>query len=127
MFSDMMLQIVDSEPERVPLQAVRNLLQHFSETPGDRACAFWIMYMPRTTSHSLLKTSLSAIRARPYVAAGVIAGALAASAILNRQLAKKAQRDNPPTGRFLEVDGVRIHYVERGAGRPLVFSMATAA
>ncbi len=76
--------------------------------------------MPRTTSHSLLKTSLSAIRARPYVAAGVIAGALAASAILNRQLAKKAQRDNPPTGRFLEVDGVRIHYVERGAGRPLV-------
>jgi hypothetical protein len=58
---------------------------------------------------------------RGLVTAGVIAGALAASAILNRQLAKKAQRDNPPTGRFLEVDGVRIHYVERGAGRPLVF------
>ena len=76
--------------------------------------------MPRTSSLSIIKTSLSAIKARPYVAAGVIAGALAASAILNRQLAKKAQRDNPPTGRFLEVDGVRIHYVERGAGRPLV-------
>jgi pimeloyl-ACP methyl ester carboxylesterase len=54
------------------------------------------------------------------VAAGLIAGVLAASAILNRQLAKKAQRDNPPTGRFIEVNGVRIHYVERGAGRPLV-------
>ena len=107
-------------PERIPLQAVRYLLQHFSETPGDRACAFWIMYMSRTSSRSILKTSLSTIKARPYVAAGVIAGALAASAILNRQLAKKAQRDNPPTGRFLEVDGVRIHYVERGAGRPLV-------
>jgi pimeloyl-ACP methyl ester carboxylesterase len=81
---------------------------------------FWIMPMPRTSSPSILKTSLSAIKARPYVAAGVIAGALAALAILNRQLAKKAQRDNPPTGRFIEVNGVRIHYVERGAGRPLV-------
>jgi pimeloyl-ACP methyl ester carboxylesterase len=78
------------------------------------------MHMPHAGSRSIVKTSLSAIRARPFVAAGVIAGALAASAILNRQLAKKAQRDNPPTGRFIEVNGVRIHYVERGAGRPLV-------
>jgi pimeloyl-ACP methyl ester carboxylesterase len=76
--------------------------------------------MPRTTTPSIFKKSLSAIKARPYVAAGVIAGALAASAILNRQLAKKAQRDNPPLGRFIEVNGVRIHYVERGVGRPLV-------
>jgi pimeloyl-ACP methyl ester carboxylesterase len=76
------------------------------------------MQMPR--SPSILRTSLSAIKARPYVAAGVIAGALAASALLNRQLARKAERDNPPTGRFIEVNGVRIHYVERGAGRPLV-------
>jgi hypothetical protein len=45
---------------------------------------------------------------------------LTVSAIVNQQLAKKAQRDNPPTGRFIEVDGVRLHYVERGAGRPLV-------
>jgi pimeloyl-ACP methyl ester carboxylesterase len=77
--------------------------------------------MPRTSSHSILKKSLAAIKARPFVAAlGVIAGVLAASAILNRQLAKKALRENPPTGRFIEVNGVRIHYVERGAGRPLV-------
>lgn len=76
--------------------------------------------MRRTSSPSILNRSLSAVKARPYVAAGVIAGALAASALLNRQLAKKAQRDNPPTGRFIEVNGVRLHYVERGAGRPLV-------
>jgi hypothetical protein len=36
--------------------------------------------MPRTSSRSLLKKSLTAIKARPYVAAGVIAGTLAASA-----------------------------------------------
>lgn len=41
-------------------------------------------------------------------------------ALVNRQLAKKAERDNPATGRFLNVDGVRLHYVERGSGEPLV-------
>jgi pimeloyl-ACP methyl ester carboxylesterase len=45
---------------------------------------------------------------------------LAISAFVNRQLAKKAQRDNPPNGRFLQIDRVRLHYVERGSGRPLV-------
>ena len=29
-------------------------------------------------------------------------------------------RDNPPLGRFLDINGVRLHYVERGAGEPLV-------
>jgi pimeloyl-ACP methyl ester carboxylesterase len=50
----------------------------------------------------------------------VAAGALAAMALLNRHLAKKAEDDNPPAGQFLEVDGVRLHYVERGSGDPLV-------
>jgi pimeloyl-ACP methyl ester carboxylesterase len=54
------------------------------------------------------------------VAAVVAAGALAATALLNRLLAKKAEQDNPPAGQFLEVDGVRLHYVERGSGEPLV-------
>ena len=83
--------------------------------------------MPRTSSQSLLKTSLSAIKAKPYVAAGVLAGALAASAILNRQLAKKAQRDNPPTGRFLEVDGVRTTTRSAARADRWFFSMVTAA
>jgi len=47
-------------------------------------------------------------------------GALAAMALVNRHLAKKAERENPATGGFLDVDGVRLHYVERGSGEPLV-------
>ena len=47
-------------------------------------------------------------------------GAPAATALLNRHLAKKAEQDNPPAGRFLEVGGVRLHYLERGSGEPLV-------
>lgn len=42
------------------------------------------------------------------------------SALVNRHLAKSAENDNPPAGQFLEVDGVRLHYVERGSGVPLV-------
>jgi pimeloyl-ACP methyl ester carboxylesterase len=39
---------------------------------------------------------------------------------VNRHLAKNAENDNPPAGQFLEVNGVRLHYVERGSGAPLV-------
>ena len=53
------------------------------------------------------------------VAAGV-ALFLAGTALVNRYFAQKAQRDNPPQGQFIEIDGVRLHYVERGNGRPLV-------
>jgi pimeloyl-ACP methyl ester carboxylesterase len=57
----------------------------------------------------------------PVGTASLIAIAtLAATAMLNRYLAKKAERDNPPAGRFLKVKGVRLHYVERGAGDPVV-------
>lgn len=51
--------------------------------------------------------------------AGVVA-ALTVSALVNRLIAKKAERDNPPKGKFVEVDGVRLHYIERGHGEPLV-------
>jgi pimeloyl-ACP methyl ester carboxylesterase len=60
-------------------------------------------------------------RAHPYVVASAVAiGALAVTALVNRHLARKAEHDNPPAGRFLEVNGVRLHYVERGSGQPLV-------
>jgi len=39
---------------------------------------------------------------------------------VNRRLARNAENDNPPAGQFLEVSGVRLHYVERGSGTPLV-------
>jgi pimeloyl-ACP methyl ester carboxylesterase len=45
---------------------------------------------------------------------------LAACAFVNQHLAKKAQEKNPPIGHFLEIDGVRLHYVERGQGNPLL-------
>jgi len=58
---------------------------------------------------------------RPYAAAAAVTViALTVAALVNRHLAKKAEVDNPPTGKFLEVDGVRLHYIERGSGDALV-------
>jgi pimeloyl-ACP methyl ester carboxylesterase len=79
------------------------------------------MTFPRTRSTSLLSNCVSLLRQYPALAAvTAAAGVLAAAAVVNGQLARKAQRDNPPKGKFIEVDGVRLHYVERGNGHPLV-------
>ncbi|MGH8807803.1 MAG: alpha/beta fold hydrolase [Noviherbaspirillum sp.] len=46
--------------------------------------------------------------------------ALAGAALVVRKHTREAERDNPPAGQFIDVDGVRLHYVEQGEGRPLV-------
>jgi pimeloyl-ACP methyl ester carboxylesterase len=48
------------------------------------------------------------------------AAALLGSAAFVHQRAWQAERRNPPRGRFVEIEGVRLHYVERGEGPPLV-------
>ena len=45
---------------------------------------------------------------------------MTATALLTRWRAHSAERANPPRGQFINVCGVRLHYVERGAGKPLV-------
>jgi pimeloyl-ACP methyl ester carboxylesterase len=53
-----------------------------------------------------------------WIAAAALAGVAAASFVRTRS--RQAERENPPAGAFVEVDGVRLHYVERGEGDPLV-------
>jgi pimeloyl-ACP methyl ester carboxylesterase len=75
----------------------------------------------RAPATRLKKVAASGRRGWAWPAAGLAAGvALGSAAILNRGRAKRAERDNPPLGRFVTVDGVRLHYVERGEGPPLV-------
>lgn len=48
---------------------------------------------------------------------GLLAAAvLAGTAYWVRRGAKQAEQESPPTGKFVDVDGVRLHYIERGAG-----------
>ena len=72
---------------------------------------------PRSLAHH----GRTIAQTHPYVvAAATTLGALAVAALVNCRLAKNAENDNPPAGHFLEVNGVRLHYVERGSGVPLV-------
>ena len=73
-------------------------------------------------SRSALASKGRAIaNAHPHaLAAAATAGVLAISVLVNRHFTKTAEYDNPPTGQFLEVNGVHLHYVERGSGTPLV-------
>lgn len=46
--------------------------------------------------------------------------ALAAAAVANYAFARRAEQHNPAEGKFVYVDGVRLHYIERGSGPPIV-------
>jgi pimeloyl-ACP methyl ester carboxylesterase len=63
-------------------------------------------------------SAVEVLKAHPFVTGTIVA--LAASAVMNRVLAKRAERRNPPKGRFITIDGVRLHYLERGTGSPLI-------
>jgi pimeloyl-ACP methyl ester carboxylesterase len=49
-----------------------------------------------------------------------VAGLAVAAALVNRGLARRAERRTPPTGRFVEAHGVRLHWIERGSGPTLI-------
>src|ERR1043165_3664933 len=62
------------------------------------------------------------------VVSWLLAGLLVAVAIVvlalmiaTWRIAAKAERLVPACGKFVEIDGNRIHYVEEGDGRPIVF------
>ncbi len=60
-------------------------------------------------------------RDHPYATAALAgAAALGVAAIANHKLAARAERRNPPEGKFMDIGGVRLHFLERGSGPPLV-------
>jgi pimeloyl-ACP methyl ester carboxylesterase len=78
-------------------------------------------HLKTRSPRSLADKGRTMAKAHPYVVgAAATAGALAISALVNRHLARNAENDNPPAGQFMEVNGVRLHYVERGSGAPLL-------
>ena len=60
--------------------------------------------------------------ARPSTSRPLVLGAaaLAALALGNIAVALWTERRHPPRGRFVDVDGVRLHYTDRGQGSPVV-------
>ena len=61
------------------------------------------------------------VKVNPYlVGLGASALLLGAAALVNHRLARRAERNSPLAGNFVEIDGVELHYVEKGHGDPVV-------
>ncbi len=54
---------------------------------------------------------------------GVAIGALtlAGTALMAERQSRRAEQSHPPRGSFLTSDGVRLHYIDRGSGPPVLF------
>lgn len=74
-----------------------------SAAAADRA---WVSRLPGSGAWRWMAASAAAV--------------LAASAIVTRVNARRAEAAHPPAGAFVEADGVRLHYVDRGSGPPVV-------
>lgn len=63
-------------------------------------------------------TILGWVAALVFLLLALVAGYFVA---VTRRIAAQAERAVPPGGKFLELGGHRIHYVESGEGRPILF------
>ena len=73
--------------------------------------------------------SSSSPRSRVLPALAATVAGLAAAALVNAARARAAEAANPPLGQFVIVDGVRVHYVDRGpaTGVPIVLLHGTGS
>src|SRR5689334_471435 len=55
--------------------------------------------------------------AKTALAAGVL---LTGAALIVRYRSRRAEEANPPSGKFMNINGVRLHYTDEGSGPPLV-------
>jgi pimeloyl-ACP methyl ester carboxylesterase len=57
----------------------------------------------------------------PLLLLAILAAITLALHLCTRSLAAQAERDFPDTGKFVEVEGLHLRYVEKGSGQPVVF------
>ena len=71
-------------------------------------------------NHHSLQRNRGPLPEQLGVAALTAAAILGTTALVNTRRARLAERKNPPAGQFLDIEGVHLHYLERGEGPPLV-------
>ena len=76
--------------------------------------------MQHTSKTSLYRHSPRTAATPWILGAGAVALALAGAAVVNTSAARRAESMNPPRGRFIDVNGVKLHYLDDGRGEPLV-------
>ncbi len=76
------------------------------------------MHMSDTRSN--LQPTNRTLRSRaPMLLA--VGAALGAAALFVQKKTRQVERAHPPIGQFIDVEGVRLHFIERGQGQPLLF------
>ena len=77
--------------------------------------------MTNDLKHALDGRRIGGGKTKGWQTGAILAGlGLAASFLYVRNKTRQVEADNPPRGRFVKVDGVRLHYLERGSGPTLV-------
>jgi pimeloyl-ACP methyl ester carboxylesterase len=77
--------------------------------------------MPHTSPANLATTDLPPASTHRWRNAGLASAALlAGSWLLVQNRTRQAEKDHPPAGSFIEIDGTRLHYLEQGEGPALV-------
>lgn len=76
--------------------------------------------MQHTSKTSIYQRSTRTAASPWILGAGAVALGLAGAALVNTFAARRAESMNPPRGRFIDVKGVKLHYLEAGSGEPLV-------
>src|SRR3954470_8923139 len=96
-------------------------------TPAQATAAAQRLYakaigQPPSKTSSRRSQASSPARKRGWVGPALLgsAAALGAAALYTNKMTRDAERKYPPIGRFLNVDGVRLHYIAQGQGEPLV-------
>jgi pimeloyl-ACP methyl ester carboxylesterase len=62
----------------------------------------------------------SKTRGRLSIAVLAAGASLAAAALYVQWSARRAERNNPPTGKFFRINGIRLHYIDTGGPGPAV-------
>jgi pimeloyl-ACP methyl ester carboxylesterase len=93
--------------------------------PSQSRCQAFPILLHRTIFQLCIWSDCMNLIHRSRTARTPIMGALAvvalgAAALINVALARRAERQNPPRGKFVEVDGLWLHYIEKGIGSPVV-------
>lgn len=75
---------------------------------------------PDTRGGAMVESRRHRRGGRAATIAAATAVALAATALAVNWQARRIERRHPPKGQFVDVDGVRLHYIEAGQGDPVV-------
>jgi pimeloyl-ACP methyl ester carboxylesterase len=92
--------IIHAQEARVVIEA-----RHLPRVPAPQLSHWNTMPLTLKPSSRLTPTRLGAV---------AVSAAAAATAVWVHDRARQAEQDHPPPGRFIHIDGVRLHYLLRG-------------